>query len=44
VVSPLRHSREDGAEGRAAQVTDEIAALSLRLHATLVRTGLRALR
>lgn len=44
VVAPLRHSREDGAEGRAAQVTEEIAALSLRLHATLVRTGLRALR
>jgi DNA-binding transcriptional MerR regulator len=44
VVSPLRHSREDGAEGRAAQVTDEIAALSLRLHATLVRAGLRGLR
>jgi DNA-binding transcriptional MerR regulator len=44
VVSPIRRSREDGAEGRAAQATDEIAALSLRLHATLVRTGLRALR
>jgi DNA-binding transcriptional MerR regulator len=44
VVSPIRHSRESGAEGRAAQATDEIAALSLRLHATLVRTGLRALR
>ena len=44
VVSPIRRSREDGAEGRAAQATDEIAALSLRLHATLVRAGLRALR
>jgi hypothetical protein len=44
VVSPIRRSREDGAEGRAAQATDEIAALSLRLHATLVRSGLRALR
>jgi len=44
VVSPIRRSREDGAEGRASQATDEIAALSLRLHATLVRTGLRALR
>jgi DNA-binding transcriptional MerR regulator len=44
VVSPIRRSREDGAEGRAAQAMDEIAALSLRLHATLVRTGLRALR
>jgi DNA-binding transcriptional MerR regulator len=44
VVSPIRRSREDGAEGRAAQATEEIAALSLRLHATLVRTGLRGLR
>ncbi|MFL6061709.1 MAG: MerR family transcriptional regulator [Marmoricola sp.] len=41
VVSPIRRSREDGAEGRAAQAVDDIAALSLRLHATLVRTGLR---
>jgi DNA-binding transcriptional MerR regulator len=44
VVSPIRRSREDGAEGRAAQAVDEIATLSLRLHATLVRAGLRALR
>jgi DNA-binding transcriptional MerR regulator len=44
VVSPIRRSREDGAEGRAAQAVEEIASLSLRLHATLVRTGLRSLR
>ena len=44
VVTPIRRSREDGAEGRAGQAIDEIAALSLRLHATLVRAGLRALR
>jgi hypothetical protein len=44
VVTPIRRSREDGAVGRAAQAMDEIAALSLRLHATLVRTGLRTLR
>lgn len=44
VVSPIRRSREDGAEGRAAQAMDEIAALSLRLHSTLVRAGLRSLR
>ncbi|MFL6135771.1 MAG: MerR family transcriptional regulator [Nocardioidaceae bacterium] len=44
VVTPLRRSREDGAEGRARQAIDEIAALSLRLHATLVRSGLRTLR
>jgi DNA-binding transcriptional MerR regulator len=44
VVTPIRRSREDGAQGRAAQAVDEIAALSLRLHATLVRAGLRTLR
>lgn len=44
VVSPIRRSREDGAEGRAAQAVDEIAGLSLRLHATLVRAGVRSLR
>jgi hypothetical protein len=44
VVTPIRRSREEGAEGRAAQAIDEIATLSLRLHATLVRSGLRALR
>ncbi len=44
VVSPIRRSREEGAEGRAAQAIEEIAALSLRLHATLVRTGLRGVR
>ena len=44
VVQPIRRSREDGAEGRAAQAIDEIAGLSLRLHATLVRAGLRSLR
>ncbi|HEX4190826.1 MAG TPA: MerR family transcriptional regulator [Marmoricola sp.] len=44
VVSPIRRSREDGAEGRAAQAVEDIASLSLRLHATLVRAGLRSLR
>jgi DNA-binding transcriptional MerR regulator len=44
VVQPIRRSREDGAEGRAAEAVDEIAGLSLRLHATLVRAGLRAAR
>jgi DNA-binding transcriptional MerR regulator len=44
VVSPIRRSREDGAEGRAAQAVEELASLSLRLHATLVRTGLRSAR
>lgn len=44
VVVPIRRSREEGAEGRAAQAMDEVAALSVRLHSTLVRVGLRALR
>lgn len=44
IVSPIRRSREDGAEGRAAQATEEIAGLSLRLHSALVRAGLRGLR
>jgi len=44
VVSPIRRSREDGAEGRAAQAIDDIAALSVRLHAALVRSALRSLR
>jgi len=43
IVSPIRRSREDGAEGRAAQAVEDIAGLSLRLHATLVRSGLRSL-
>lgn len=41
IVAPIRRSREPGAEGRAAQMTEEILALALRLHAMLVRAGLR---
>lgn len=44
IVSPIRRSREDGAEGRAAQAMEDIATLSLKLHATLVRSGLRSMR
>ena len=44
VVSPIRRSREDGAEGRAAQTIDEMAVLSVRLHAALVKAGLCSLR
>jgi len=44
VISPIRRSREDGAEGRAAQTIDEMAVLSVRLHAALVKAGLRSLR
>ena len=43
VVSPIRRSRENGAEGRAAQTMDEMAVLSIRLHAALVKAGLRCL-
>ena len=44
VISPIRRSREEGAEGRAAQTVDEMAVLSVRLHAALVKAGLRSLR
>lgn len=44
VAAPIRRSREQGAEGRADEVTGRIAALSVRLHATLVRVGLRRSR
>ncbi|MFL6108215.1 MAG: MerR family transcriptional regulator [Marmoricola sp.] len=44
IVAPIRRSREDGAEGRAAQAMEDIATLSLKLHATLVRSGLRPMR
>ncbi len=44
VVSPIRRSREAGAEGRAEEAMSQIAALSVRLHAALVRAGLRSLR
>jgi DNA-binding transcriptional MerR regulator len=44
VAAPIRRSREEGAEGRAEEVMSQIAALSVRLHATLVKVGLRGLR
>jgi DNA-binding transcriptional MerR regulator len=44
VAAPIRRSREDGAEGRAEEVTGQIAALSVRLHALLVKVGLRGSR
>ena len=44
VVAPIRRSREQGAEGRAAATMDEMAVLSVRLHAVLVKSGLRSLR
>ena len=44
VLTPIRRSREEGAEGRAAQTMDDLAVLSVRMHAALVKSGLRTLR
>ncbi len=40
VVAPLKRGRDAAAKGRADDATSEIAALSVRLHATLVKQGL----
>jgi DNA-binding transcriptional MerR regulator len=41
VVAPLVRQRNPEARGRADEVARELASLSVRLHATLVRAGLR---
>jgi len=41
VVAPLRRGRDSAAKARADDAVLEIAALSVRLHATLVKSGLR---
>ena len=41
VVSPIRGGRDTAARARAEEAASEIAALSVRLHATLVKVGLR---
>jgi DNA-binding transcriptional MerR regulator len=41
VVTPLVRQRNPEARGRADEVARELASLSVRLHATLVRAGLR---
>lgn len=41
VVTPLLRQRGDDARGRAAEAASELAALSVRLHAALVKAGLR---
>jgi len=41
VVAPMRGGRDAGARARAEDAVSEIAALSVRLHATLVKAGLR---
>jgi hypothetical protein len=43
VVAPVRRGRDASASARAEEAMSEIAALSLRLHATLVKAGLRRL-
>lgn len=40
VVAPLERGRDTAASARAAEAVSEIAALSVRLHATLVKSGL----
>lgn len=42
VVTPLRGGRDAAAKARAEEAVAEIAALSVKLHATLVKTGLRS--
>jgi len=44
VTAPLRNGRDAAAEARADEAAAEIAALSIRLHATLVKAGLRRSR
>jgi DNA-binding transcriptional MerR regulator len=41
VVAPLKRGGDVSARGRAEEAVNEIAALSVRLHATLVKTGLK---
>lgn len=41
VVTPLMRQRTPGSRGKAEETIRELAALSVRLHATLVRSGLR---
>ncbi len=40
VVAPQKRGRDAGARGRAEETVNEIASLSVRLHATLVKAGL----
>ena len=44
VVSPMRRGRDAGAKARAEDTIRQMAALSVRLHATLVKSGLRSSR
>ena len=44
VVSPMRRGRDASAKARAEDTIAQMAALSVRLHATLVKSGLRSSR
>ncbi len=44
VIAPLNRQKSLGAKSRAEEVQKEIASLSIRLHAALVRSGLQRLR
>ncbi len=44
VISPMRRGRDAGAQARAEDTIAQMAALSVRLHATLVKSGLRSAR
>jgi len=44
VVTPMRQSREAGARARSEEAIKTMAALSVRLHATLVKAGLHSRR
>jgi len=44
VVSPMRRGRDAAAKARAEDTIRQMAALSVRLHATLVKSGLRTSR
>jgi len=41
VVAPHRRAHDPSAEGRVEETASEVAALAVRLHATLVKVGLR---
>lgn len=44
VVSPMHRQRDAGAKARVEETVKQMAALSVRLHATLVKSGLRSPR
>lgn len=44
VVEPMRRARDAGAKARSEETIKTMASLSVRLHATLVKSGLRARR